>query len=80
MRFRKGVETQRLVAVSVEDDDYADVHAGMTKCYNHAHDLAIMGGVAVPEPDELLSDRLALEVWRKKITERANATQERRKS
>ena len=28
----------------------------MTKCSNYAHDKALMGGVAVPEPDELLTD------------------------
>ena len=80
LRFRKGVETQRLAAVSVEDDDYAEVNAGMTKCNIYAHDKALMGGIAVPEPDELLLDILALESWRKKIEERAKATQQRRKS
>lgn len=46
MRFRKGVETQRLAGVVVEDDDYAQVNAGMTKCSNYAHDKALLGGVA----------------------------------
>ena len=44
MRFRKGVETQRLSGVVVEDDDYAQVNAGMTKCSNFAHDKALIGG------------------------------------
>jgi hypothetical protein len=57
LRFRKGVETQRLAGVIVEDDDYAQVHAGMAKCSNYtAHDKAAIGGVAVPDPDELLAD------------------------
>lgn len=59
LRFRKGVETQRLAGVSVEDDDYAQVYAGMTKCSNYAHDKALVGGIAIPEPDELqLNDNL----------------------
>ncbi len=50
LRFRKGVETQRLAGVVVDDDDYAQVNAGMTKCSNYAHDKALMGGIAVPIP------------------------------
>ena len=50
LRFRKGVETQRLAGVIVEDDDYARVTAGMTKCSNYAHDKALMGGVAEDFP------------------------------
>jgi len=64
MRFRKGVETQRLSGVVVNDDDYVQVNAGMTKCSNFAHDKALIGGVAVPEPDELLGDILNLSKWR----------------
>ena len=64
LRFRKGVETQRLIGVVVSDDDYDQVNAGMTKCSNYAHDKALLGGVAVPEPDELLADILALEAER----------------
>jgi len=42
-----------------EDDDYAQVYAGMTKCSNYAHDKALVGGIAIPEPDELqLNDNL----------------------
>jgi energy-coupling factor transporter ATP-binding protein EcfA2 len=79
LRFRKGVETNRLAGVMVEDEDYAQVNAGMSRCSNYAHDKALIGGVAVPEPDELLSDILALEDWRKKIEDRAKITQQRRK-
>ena len=79
LRFRKGVETQRLSGLSVEDEDFSAVHAGMTKCSNYAHDKAVMGGVAVPEPDELLQDIEALDTWRAKIEERAKDTGRRRK-
>lgn len=80
LRFRKGVETQRLVGVSVDDDDYAQVNAGMSKCSNYAHDKAMMGGVAVPDPDELLADILALEDWRSKVQERSEKTARSRKA
>jgi len=80
LRFRKGVETQRLVGVSVDDGDYAQVNAGMTKCSNYAHDKAMMGGVAVPEPDELLADIVALENWRAQVHKRSEETAKKRKA
>ncbi len=80
LRFRKGVETQRLAGVVVEDGDYAQVNAGMTKCSNYAHDKALLGGVAVPDPDELLADIMALETWRAKIDKRGVETAKSRKA
>lgn len=80
LRFRKGVETQRLVGVSVGDDDYAQVNAGMSKCSNYAHDKAMMGGVAVPDPDELLADILTLENWRALVHKRSEDTAKKRKA
>ncbi|CAJ3502070.1 SMC domain-containing protein [Burkholderia pseudomallei] len=80
LRFRKGVETQRLSEVVVDDNDYAQVDAGMTKCSNYAHDKAAMGGVAVPEPDELLTDIMALENWRALIEKRSVETAKKRKA
>ena len=80
LRFRKGVETQRLAGVVVEDDDYAQVNAGMTKCSNYAaHDKAVLGGITVPEPDELLADITALETWRTQIEKRSGETAKKRK-
>lgn len=79
LRFRKGVETQRLAGVVVDDEDYAQVNAGMTKCSNYAHDKALMGGVAVPDPDELLADITALETWRAQIEKRGVETAKKRK-
>ena len=79
LRFRKGIETQKLSGVTVDDSDYAAVDAGMTKCSNYAHDKAFIGGVAVPEPDELLADIEALEAWRVRIDKRGNDTAKRRK-
>ena len=80
LRFRKGVETQRLAGVVVEDGDYAQVNAGMTKCSNYAHDKALLGGVAVPDPDELLADIMALETWRATIDKRSVETAKNRKA
>jgi ABC-type cobalamin/Fe3+-siderophores transport system ATPase subunit len=79
LRFRKGIETQRLAGVVVEDDDYAQVHAGMTKCSNYAHDKALQGGIAVPEPGELLADIIALDTWRDSIEKRSKTTAQKRK-
>ena len=80
LRFRKGVETQRLAEVSVDDNDYAQVDAGMTRCSNYAHDKAIAGGVAVPDPDELLADIAALESWRTTLEKRSLETAKKRKA
>jgi ABC-type cobalamin/Fe3+-siderophores transport system ATPase subunit len=80
LRFRKGIETQRLAGVVVEDGDYAEVYAGMKKCSNYAHDKALQGGVAVPDPDELLADIMALDNWRAGIEARATATAKKRKA
>jgi recombinational DNA repair ATPase RecF len=79
LRFRKGVETQRLSGVTVEDNDYAKITAGMKKCSNYAHDKAYVGGVAVPEPDELLQDIMALDNWRASVDKRSTDTAKARK-
>jgi energy-coupling factor transporter ATP-binding protein EcfA2 len=80
LRFRKGVSTQPLVGVSVEDADYNSIEQAMTKCSNYAHDQALMGGVAIPEPDELLADIQVLEDWRVAVVKRAEAVAKRRKA
>lgn len=80
LRFRKGVETQRLAGVVVDDSDYDQVNSGMSKCSNYAHDKAVMGGVAVPDPEELLADIMALEAWRVKIDARSLDTARKRKA
>lgn len=79
LRFRKGIQTQRLVAVTVDDSDYAQINAGMTKCSNCSHDKAILSGISIPEPDELLADIMALETWRTQLVKRSKDTQEKRK-
>ena len=80
LRFRKGVETQRLAEVAVEDADYATVEAAMSNCSNHAHDPAVLAGASVPEPLELLADINALDVWRVAVDDRSKITSKKRKS
>jgi len=80
LRFRKGVETQRLVSVSVEDSDCATVEKWMSTCSSYSHDQALLGGVELPDPSGLLSDINALEDWRKQIDMRGKEVQKRRKS
>lgn len=80
LRFRKGVETQRLREVVVEDADYALIDKGMTKCSNYCHDRAPMAGVAAPDPDELLEDINTLDNWRKAIEQRSQEVRNQRKA
>jgi energy-coupling factor transporter ATP-binding protein EcfA2 len=80
LRFRKGVETQRLAGVVVDDEDYAKISAGMSRCSNYAHDKALEGGIAIPDPDELLADIDALEIWRFEVEKRSVETGKKRKA
>jgi hypothetical protein len=80
LRFRKGVETQRLAGVVVDDEDYAKISAGMSRCSNYAHDKALEGGIAIPDPDELLADIDALETWRFEVEKRSVETGKKRKA
>jgi len=79
LRFRKSIETNRLAGVSVTDQDYAVIEAGMTKSSNHAHDGALLGRATIPDPDELLADIGALDDWRKEVMQRGDVTQKSRK-
>jgi hypothetical protein len=77
-RFSEGIQTQKLKEVVVEDADYAAVNAGMTKCSKYAHDKGALGNIAIPGPDELETDILALETWRKNIEARIGEVRKRR--
>jgi energy-coupling factor transporter ATP-binding protein EcfA2 len=79
LRFRKGIETQKLSGVTVTDDDYQAVKVGMAKCSNYAHDKALQGGIAVPDPDELLEDITSLDAWRSEVDVRSKNTTSARK-
>lgn len=79
LRFRKGIETKRLERVVVEDSDYKTIEQAMTKCSNYPHDQALLGGVAIPEPDELLADINLLDGWRLSVENRTADIAKRRK-
>jgi hypothetical protein len=79
LRFRKGIQTQLLKEVVVENTDYAQVYQGMSRCSNYTHDKAFMGGVAVPDPDELLVDIDTLESWREHVEKRSKEVAKVRK-
>ncbi len=71
LRFRKGVETNRLKKVTVEPDDVTAITAGMSRCSNYTgHDGAQVANVAPPSPDEMEKDINALEAWRKTVVAR----------
>lgn len=71
LRFRKGVETNRLKKVAVETEDVTAITAGMSKCSNYTgHDGAQEANVAPPSPDEMEADINALEAWRKSVVAR----------
>ncbi|KAB2311507.1 AAA family ATPase [Betaproteobacteria bacterium SCN2] len=80
LRFRKGIETKRLERVVVEDSDYKTIEQAMTKCSNYPHDQALLGGVAIPEPDELLADINLLDDWRISVEKRTADISKRRKA
>lgn len=79
LRFRKGVSTQRLAEVEVDDSDYAAIDEGMTRCSNYAHARALVAGSSIPDADDLAADIEALETWRKKVEGRVDETRKRRK-
>ena len=80
LRFRKGIETQRLAGVVVEEEDYAKVNYGMAKCSNYAHDNApIVGIAAAPRPDDLLADIMELEEWLKEVNKRSKEVSKHRR-
>jgi energy-coupling factor transporter ATP-binding protein EcfA2 len=71
LRFRKGIETNRLKKVGVEPEDLASINAGMAKCSNYTgHDGAMVANVAPPSPEEITADIEALEKWRVSAVER----------
>ena len=72
-RFAEGVSTQRLRAVTVTDDDYSEIDAGMTKSSKFEHDAAAaVGRLPMPDPDELSDDIERLATWRDALIKRAD--------
>ncbi|MBT9540579.1 AAA family ATPase [Thiobacillus sp.] len=64
-RFGEGISTQRIRSVVVNDDDYREIDAGMSKSSKFEHDAAmVVGRLPVPDPDELSQDIERLEAFR----------------
>lgn len=80
IRFRKGVETKRLVGVEVNSADYALIDSAISKCSNYTHDQALLGGIAIPDPDELIIDINKLDEWRIQVGKRSYEIAEKRKA
>lgn len=57
VRFRPGVSTQRLRAVTLSDEEYVALDEAMARCsYFAAHDTAASADTTPPTPDELRAD------------------------
>ena len=79
-RFKQGLESQMLHSVQVEDADYTEVSAGMTRCSTFAHDQSVHANPPMPTPAEFLRDIELLEAFRTRIEERRKGTLARRKA
>ena len=76
MRFRDGIETKRLAAITdLCSADYEAVEAGMTKSskWEGGHDHALAANEPIPPPDELEKDIELLETWVRAIQARRSA-------
>lgn len=72
-RFGEDVSTKRLKGVTVTDDDYREIDAGMTKSSKFEHDAAAtVGRLPIPDPDELSDDIERLAKWRETLTKRVD--------
>lgn len=70
-RFGEGVSTQRLKGVTVTDDDYREIDAGMAKSSKFEHDTAAaVGRLPMPDPDEIRNDIERLARWREEVDRR----------
>lgn len=73
LRFRKGIETNRLNKVFVDPVDVATITKNMGKCSNYTgHDGAIQANLAIPDPAEIEEDIKILDEWRKIASDRIN--------
>lgn len=73
LRFRKGIETNRLKRVAIEVQDLEAITTGVGKCSNYTgHDGAMEANLPTPSPEDMEKDVEALEVWRKSAVDRMN--------
>ena len=78
VRFRKGVETNRLSKVEITDEDVNFINRGMTRCSNFPHDGAANAHVPTPSIAELEQDLELLETWRSGLEKRYDTVRKRR--
>jgi hypothetical protein len=72
-RFGEGVSTQRLKGVTVTDDDYREIDAGMIKSSKFEHDTAAaIGRLPIPDPNELNGDIKRFATWRETLNKRVD--------
>ena len=71
LRFRKGIETNRLSKVTIEPADVETIQTSMGKCSNYTgHDGAMEAHLATPLPDEIAIDIEILDTWRNEMEAR----------
>ncbi len=78
-RFERGIHTQQLSGVIVEDDDYLEVNDAMARCSMFTHDRPRAGGSTVLDPTDFEKDVAALETFRDRINKRADGVSKDRK-
>lgn len=73
LRFRMGVETNRLSKVRIDPADVGTITKNMGKCCNYTgRDGAIQANLAIQLSAEIEQDINVLDEWRKVATERIN--------
>ena len=78
-RFRRSVQTQKLRAVMVEDEDIKSVYDGMTRCSNFTHEGGAEAPPPLPTADEFMTDVEALGAAVSAIRTKTKAVDQRRK-
>jgi hypothetical protein len=81
LRFRKGIETQRLVCVEVEDCDFVAINKGMKRSSElmRGHDEAGGAMNPPPSPEDFERDLRDLTDFAERVAERKKKVESRRK-
>jgi energy-coupling factor transporter ATP-binding protein EcfA2 len=80
-RYRNSVQTLKLIQVAIEDPDihHVDLHMSKASTWMTGHDKSKALDHNRPPPDELLADINALRAFSKKLIDRRDETEKRRK-
>lgn len=79
VRYRRSIETTRLMRVAVEDADWEKIHRGMTRSSRWAHDESRGTGGAAPSPDDLKNEVTAIRDLADQLRARGEDNGKRRK-